>query len=172
MTTIRTRALAATIGTLLLAGCTSDRAAPDSGGAPPPARNAGADIRDSTARAAGMHNDAAAGHDPWESARQRGVTFRGVGQEPGWYVEITDGGGSLLFLDYGERTISFATPHAEQGGGTFLYRTRTAEHDIEVRIERRPCSDPMSGEPFDLAVVANVDGRTWEGCGRLLVPGV
>ncbi|HEY6362032.1 MAG TPA: MliC family protein [Vicinamibacterales bacterium] len=29
--------------------------------------------------------------DPWQEARDRGVDFRAVGQEPGWHLEIDDG---------------------------------------------------------------------------------
>ena len=29
-----------------------------------------------------------AGRAPWEEARRRGVNFRAVGQEPGWYLEL------------------------------------------------------------------------------------
>src|SRR5688572_27332616 len=29
--------------------------------------------------------------DPWREARGRGIDFRAIGQEPGWYLEIDDG---------------------------------------------------------------------------------
>src|SRR5690606_41512251 len=46
----------------------------------------------------------------WKEAAARGVAFRAVGQEPGWYVEVGGSGapGLHAVLDYGERTIDIA----------------------------------------------------------------
>jgi len=38
----------------------------------------------------------------WQQAKLRGVSFRAIGQEPGWLLEITDSSEILLVTDYGK----------------------------------------------------------------------
>mgnify|MGYP003654375749 FL=1 len=42
---------------------------------------------------------------PWEDARRRGVDFRGVGNEPGWHVEIQAGRQILFVSGYGSERV-------------------------------------------------------------------
>jgi uncharacterized membrane protein len=101
----------------------------------------------------------------WRDAIRRGVVFRAMGQEPGWLVEIDAGGLMVVLLDYGTERIETAAPAPDRTARGTEYRTRTANRDIRVVIEDRPCRDVMSGEPFPSTVTLIVDGRTLDGCG-------
>ncbi len=111
------------------------------------------------------------GSDPWEAARRRGIDFRAVGQEPGWYLDIDEGHRIELVADYGERRVSApAPPPSTDDGGRTIYRVRTEAHALTVTILDRPCIDVMSGEAFPATVNVTLDGRDYRGCGRPLGP--
>src|SRR5688500_19395613 len=50
--------------------------------------------------------------DPWREAAERGIDFRAIGQEPGWYLEVDDGRSMRLVYDYGERNVITPAPVA------------------------------------------------------------
>jgi len=104
---------------------------------------------------------------PWGEARNAGVDFRGVGQEPGWMIDIHQQNRILLLLDYGESLTEFPlpTPTYPQEGAT-RYETQTGAHTLSVTIRRFPCEDVMSGERFPASVEIMIDERTLSGCGR------
>jgi putative lipoprotein len=105
---------------------------------------------------------------PWEAARLRGVDYRAVGQEPGWAVEIHEGVEIRFETDYGETRATAPAPAPQVDGGRRTYRARTAAHEIIVQIDRTPCEDSMSGEPFPTTATVWLDGREHLGCGREL----
>lgn len=103
----------------------------------------------------------------WEAARTQGVDFRGVGQEPGWIVDIYTQGRIVALLDYGETLIEFPrNAPTEPAEGVTRYETQSANHSLTITISRAPCADAMSGEPYPARVDLVVDGRTLSGCGR------
>ena len=108
--------------------------------------------------------------DPWQEARDRGIDFRAVGQEPGWYLEITDGKSIRLVYDYAEREAVTPAPAPVSRGGSTTYDVTTDAHRLRVVIEERSCTDAMSGEAFPRAVTVEIDGRSLRGCGRPLAP--
>ncbi|HEX6053951.1 MAG TPA: hypothetical protein VFZ21_31990 [Gemmatimonadaceae bacterium] len=112
----------------------------------------------------------AAGTDPWEEARRRGVEFRAIGQEPGWMLDIDEGGMIQYAGDYGQTRISVQTPEAVRDtvARTTSYTARSDSHSVEIAIREEPCSDVMSGEAFTHAVTVRVDGKEVQGCGRRL----
>lgn len=104
---------------------------------------------------------------PWDAAQARGIAFRAVGQEPGWLVEIGRGEAPALHaeLDHGQRRVDVARATV-QGSG---YSGRTADGvDVQLEIERRGCSDAMSGEAFPATATLTVGGTVYRGCGRFL----
>lgn len=105
---------------------------------------------------------------PWDDARARGATFRAVGQEPGWTLEIIPGDRIVVVADYGERHLAVPDPGPSIEGARTVYHTVTGDHDVRIIITRESCRDTMSGERFDHSVTLTVDGRTWHGCGRYL----
>jgi membrane-bound inhibitor of C-type lysozyme/uncharacterized membrane protein len=105
---------------------------------------------------------------PWEEARLRGALFRGIGQEPGWTVEIVPGRWIHYRGDYGMTNIVVPVPEPLIADGEARYHSIVDGHDLLVRIARDPCCDTMSGEEFDYAVTIRADGRDHAGCGRML----
>ncbi len=106
---------------------------------------------------------------PWSAAEARGVGFRAVGNEPGWFVEVDMGETPPLraTLDYGERkievpsTVSLSSSHGFGG--------KTADGtDVVLRIKREPCNDGMSGEAFEASATLAVGDSSYQGCGAYL----
>jgi uncharacterized membrane protein len=105
---------------------------------------------------------------PWIAARERGATFRAIGQEPGWHVEIVPGSVITFVGDYGATTIRAPTPEPEQQGGRTIWHAATDTHELHIVVEELPCTDIMSGEEFPLTVTVSADGTELNGCGRYL----
>jgi uncharacterized lipoprotein YbaY len=109
---------------------------------------------------------------PWVRARERGVTFRAVGQEPGWALDVYDAGETVrldLLANYGEDRHTFdAAERAADEDGHTVYRATEGGRSIEVTLEDRACGDVMSGEAFEATVTVRLDGTTLSGCGRTL----
>ncbi len=107
----------------------------------------------------------------WEAARLRGIDFRAVGNEPGWFVEIDDGERIVAVVDYGERRAVTPAPRpttADTVPRRVMYTVQTEAHRITVVIEEVACADVMSGEEFPARVTLTVDGKEYRGCGRPL----
>lgn len=108
----------------------------------------------------------------WDAARDRGVTFRAVGQEPGWLLEIQDDERMRLLTGYGVDTVVVPVPAPviDAPARTTTYRAATQENDVVVTIREEPCFDAMSGERFSRTVDVVVNGTALHGCGRTLEP--
>lgn len=106
--------------------------------------------------------------DVWHKAKLRGVSFRAVGQEPGWLLEISDGQGILLVTNYGENTLEFGytMPTVVQGEGHSEYLLDGG--NTVITIYDKPCSDTMSGEAFQKTVTVDHRESRLSGCGRSL----
>jgi uncharacterized membrane protein len=103
----------------------------------------------------------------WEAARDAGVDFRAVGQEPGWMIDVYTQNRIVALLDYGETLIEFPrTEPSSSAEGSTRYETQANGHTLSVTIRRIPCEDAMSGEAYPSAVEVVIDGRTLNGCGR------
>ena len=109
--------------------------------------------------------------DPWEAARQNGVTFRAVGHEPGWFLEITSGTGVLFVTNYGVDRYEFGAPtpatideHAKQT----VCRARSESLEVVVVVDSMRCLDPMTGYAYQSSVQVFLGGQTYRGCGRAL----
>ena len=110
---------------------------------------------------------------PWdgvffELARDR--DFRGVGQEPGWQLEIRQGAEMRLTYDYGKGTA--VTPAArvqlDPSTGTKTYHASSEGNELRVEIVPVACTDSMSGRPFAATVTVTLNGRSFRGCGEEL----
>lgn len=107
----------------------------------------------------------------WLEARERGVTFRAIGQEPGWLVEISGDRTMRVVTDYGAVEFLIApVPDAVVDSTTWTttYSARADGSDIRVRIRDEPCADTMSGQRFAATVTLSVNGISHHGCGRTL----
>jgi len=98
-------------------------------------------------------------------ARERGVLYRGIGNEPGWTVEVGPGQRLIFVTDYGQERHEFeaATPGADDAG-TVVYVAETGSDSIRVTIDRQDCADDMSGEPFDYRMVVEHGEQSHRGC--------
>ena len=106
---------------------------------------------------------------PWEAAKARGMVFRGIGNEPGWFVEVEQGISPTMraTLDYGARTaeVTAATPL----NGSRGYGGKTADGTpVVLRIKREGCSDGMSDEHYPASAELMVGAQAYRGCGRFL----
>ncbi|HSP00041.1 MAG TPA: MliC family protein, partial [Thioalkalivibrio sp.] len=54
------------------------------------------------------------GRSPWVAARDRGVAYRAVGQEPGWWLELGSGEtpAMVVVLDYGQQRLQLPRTRA------------------------------------------------------------
>ena len=103
---------------------------------------------------------------PWYEATRRGIAFRAMGNEPGWWVEVGSGAMPTIRaeLDYGERSVE-ATGRVTDDGFAGEAADGAA---VALSIRREPCSDGMSGETFEAAAELRVGDRTYRGCGAYL----
>jgi putative lipoprotein len=106
----------------------------------------------------------------WAAAKLRGVDFRALGQEPGWFIEIQKENRLKYVGNYGRDTLIVETPVPERDpqGGRAVYRTNAPRESLELVIVDTPCTDSMSGFDFPQTVTLKVNGETYNGCGRYL----
>jgi uncharacterized membrane protein/membrane-bound inhibitor of C-type lysozyme len=107
---------------------------------------------------------------PWAEARARGVQFRAVGQEPGWHLEISEGGRTVYVGNYGETSWSGPTarPRVSAAGDTIRWALEERGEALEVIATDTPCFDVMSGEPYESTVTVRMEDQEFRGCGRFL----
>lgn len=103
---------------------------------------------------------------PWNAALLRGMAFRAVGNEPGWYVEVDKGATPALraTLDYAERTLSLPRTTPRNGG----FEGTAGGETVVLAIRKAACTDGMSGQRFEATATLRVGSRTYEGCGAFL----
>jgi putative lipoprotein len=107
--------------------------------------------------------------EPWQDAADRGVDFRAVGQEPGWFLEIDKEKEIRVVYDYAEHELVAPVPTAVSKGTGTVYDTSIDSTHLIVLIEDAPCTDAMSGEAFPRTVSVTINARTLRGCGRDIV---
>ncbi len=105
---------------------------------------------------------------PWEDARRLGVTFRGTGNEPGWLLEITEGERIRFQYAYGEKEAVVPAPAPAVTGNRRVYRAATEAHTLTATVTNESCIDGMSAQVFSHRVRVELDGETFNGCGRML----
>jgi putative lipoprotein len=130
--------------------------------------DAGTALRFRRGSAVGEVSAAPEGSDaPWTDAKRRGATFRALGQEPSWVLEIHPERLALLTNLGASRTeLAYAAPTVD--GNRTTYRASGDGREIVAIIERADCIDSMSGQPFEARAVVTFDGSTLRGCGRFL----
>tara|TARA_R110002111_G_scaffold152520_1_gene219250 strand:- start:867 stop:1556 length:690 start_codon:yes stop_codon:yes gene_type:complete len=103
---------------------------------------------------------------PWEDARRRGVDFRGVGNEPGWHVEIQAGRQILFVSGYGSERVLVIDPAVDKNDTSRVFTGASGSRELQVEIVEQPCVDTMSGEQFPYRVAVTFNNTHYEGCGR------
>lgn len=99
-------------------------------------------------------------------ARERGVRFRGTGNEPGWMVEIGPGTRLTYVTLFGEERHEFANVTERDGEetGVRVFIADTDKGPLEVTVARESCLDDMSGDEFDHRMVVEWGEETRRGC--------
>jgi membrane-bound inhibitor of C-type lysozyme len=103
-------------------------------------------------------------------ARERGVRFRGTGNEPGWMVEIGPGTRLTYVTMYGEERHEFAAITERDGEqtGVRVFIADTDKGPFRVTVARETCLDDMSGDEFGHRMVVEWGGETRRGCATAL----
>ena len=102
----------------------------------------------------------------WEHAKLSGVDFRGVGNEPGWVLEIRNADSIHFEYDYGENEINESAPEPQEDA--LNRRARYVTESMEVTIEGVACQDTMADHSFESRVTVIVGDREFHGCGKAL----
>jgi len=130
--------------------------------------------REASLRTPGATHDACHGRpaaDAWDAAALRGATFRALGREPGWVLEIIPDRWIRLVYDYGTKRVLTPVPTPRLvGDEAAVYRAHSDAHTVELRILGEPCRDAMNGQRFPERVTVVLDGTELHGCGRRLHP--
>jgi uncharacterized membrane protein len=106
--------------------------------------------------------------DPWNDAASRGIDFRAVGNEPGWYLEVDHEGAMRVLWAYGEQQATVPATKPVARGSITTVESTAAGHSIKADIEPGPCNDGMSDQSYPLNVTVVADGTRLRGCGRWL----
>jgi putative lipoprotein len=104
--------------------------------------------------------------EPWQEAADRGVDFRAIGQEPGWFLEIDNEKQIRLVYDYAEHQLVAPVVSPATKGSRVFYDMMVESQRVLITIEETPCNDAMSGEAFPRSVAVTIGTRTLRGCGR------
>ncbi|WP_114326065.1 hypothetical protein [Candidatus Colwellia aromaticivorans] len=103
----------------------------------------------------------------WHVAKLRGVSYRAIGQEPAWLLEIINGEHFYISSDYGElvKTYPYVEPKVNTAQRTTVYQLN---NDVIIKLEDKNCVDTMSGEAFSTQVNIKWHDRVLIGCGKTL----
>ncbi|RAK04978.1 hypothetical protein C8C77_1365 [Halanaerobium saccharolyticum] len=109
--------------------------------------------------------------DVWEKAKEEGVHFRAVGNEPGWLVEIRDDHKIKFINDYGDLEIKAPVDDLWLGpaGEDKIYYVENDVIQFQVIIMKKSYQDSMSGENFPYQVRIVFPNKSYVGGGRLLI---
>lgn len=108
---------------------------------------------------------------PWERAALSGVTFRAVGHEPEWVLDVTSGG-ARPHIAFQAMTIGghqrFPYQDPQVAGGQRIWNVPAEGELLTILTSERPCADTMADETFSHAVTVMLGDETFQGCGRTL----
>jgi len=99
-----------------------------------------------------------------EDARARGVTFRALGNEPGWLLEIGPSGRIRWTTNYGEQRYDFDQSQTTAVDGGLAYSAQHGAHSLKATVKVERCVDDGDVE-YDRAATVEFEGRTYRGCG-------
>jgi putative lipoprotein len=105
-----------------------------------------------------------------EDARVRGITFRGMGNEPGWLLEIGPENRIMFEDGYGSMRVVFQSlpPRTDTQPGVTIHENTSTAYRLKVTLRLQTCADTMSDETFPYTVDVEVEGARRRGCGQSL----
>jgi len=103
-------------------------------------------------------------------ARERGVRYRGRGNEPGWTVEVGPGTRLEFVTNYGQERHAFdaITESGTETAGARVFRAEHGNQHIKVSVTTEACTDDMSDERFEQLMIVEYGGKTYRGCATAL----
>jgi membrane-bound inhibitor of C-type lysozyme len=106
----------------------------------------------------------------WEHAKLSGIDFRGVGNEPGWVLEIRNADSIRFEYDYGQSEVSAPAPEPQTdvSNRTSVWAAQGDAGEFIVTVEGISCNDTMSDHTFGSRVTVLLGDREFHGCGRAL----
>ncbi|MGE0621380.1 MAG: COG3650 family protein [Pseudomonadales bacterium] len=106
----------------------------------------------------------------WEHAKLGGADFRGLGNEPGWALEVRAQSRLWFSYDYGASEVSAAIVETRSDPQTrsTTYVGRAGSAELLVTLTGEPCADTMADDTYPTRVEVTLDGRVFRGCGRPL----
>lgn len=109
--------------------------------------------------------------NPWEKAKERGVHFRAIGNEPGWLVEIRDEKTIKFVNGYGDIEIKAPVDDLWLGpaGEDKIYYVENDIVQFQVIIMKKKYEDNMSGEKLPYQVRVVFPNKSYVGGGKLLL---
>lgn len=109
--------------------------------------------------------------DVWEKAKQEGIHFRAVGNEPGWLVEIKNDKKIRFINDYGDLEIKAPVDDLWIGPAEEdkIYYVENDAVQFQVIIMKKSYQDTMSGEYFPYQVRVVFPNKSYVGGGKLLI---
>lgn len=95
---------------------------------------------------------------------QPALPLRALGQEPGWRLDITPSGMTLV-TDNGARRYETPAATVTRTAEGLRYRAASGDTDISATVVDRLCRDSMSGMPHPYTVAVRAGERNFQGCG-------
>lgn len=108
----------------------------------------------------------------WKAAALRGVDFRALGQEPGWYLEIRENRQLTYIGQYGQDTLQIPDPPPVPQHEEIHYTRHHQGRTLSLKAVKDTCTS-MSGLTHPYSITLRVSGKQgkgkpYEGCGRFL----
>ncbi len=104
----------------------------------------------------------------FECAKFEGVSFRAIGNEPGWILNIMPDNKVAFITNHGKVKTYFKVEKqfSEKNATEFILRSKN--NLLYLRIENRVCRDSMTDRSYESSVYLNFDGHELRGCGQSL----
>lgn len=127
-------------------------------------------ITDSTSGSPSDNNPTA---DFLQQKINAGIEFYGIGQEPGWSLNM-DMENMFSFKSYDGVEMNTPPVAGINEGGVTLYRMQVEMGEMTITLVEMECTDVMSGQKFPYQVRVSIKrgvdsvSREYEGCGKML----
>ena len=106
----------------------------------------------------------------FEDAKLRGYDFLGLGNEPGWVLELSGSFESTLVTDDGQKTIPFKVTALNnlEGAEGAVFTGQAADGELTVTLRPGPCRDTVADREYETHVAIEYGDLELQGCGRAL----
>lgn len=106
-------------------------------------------------------------NEAWQSKREKGISFFGVGNEPFWSIEISNKNAITFSLVNSGEPVAFLPTEPVRSKDSIVYHIQNDSTSLRAVIYHQFCSDGMSDFIYNEKVVVQYNGQTFNGCGML-----